>query len=369
VQRLLDVILPDVLRIVPAAAALAACELVFPYEPFEDAPPDGSEVCKLYDAEPGNCAGSLRDCNAQPADGCETSVDSDAGHCGYCGHACTEEACVDSWCDARTVATQTATGSVYSIGVNQGYLYIFAEDTRVVALEGGGEASIALGGPSTHFAFEGDFAYIVSFSPAICTQGTGWCVVASPIGSATTSPLGETLNYPYGLAASPDHVFFADEGDGGRVVRLDKTGGNETVMATQQGVIAKLAADATHVYWAGPNGVARLDAPAMAPQILAPDPATALALAGGSVYWASASSIARMPAGGGEVEVLVNRGADWIGVAVPYLYWAEGASLFRRVLCASGTDESVPGDAPAFVTSAHLYHTLTNETIVARRQH
>ncbi len=51
------------------------------------------DTCRIYRCDPG-----YEDCNGSTDDGCETSTDSDARHCGSCGNACAEERCQGGRC-------------------------------------------------------------------------------------------------------------------------------------------------------------------------------------------------------------------------------------------------------------------------------
>jgi hypothetical protein len=355
-------------------ASIAGCTFIFSYEPFDDAVAPPPDVCGRYTEGPGACAGAFRDCNDDPADGCEISVDSDAAHCGYCGHRCPEGGCEDGWCNAEPLATQAE--GVQALGVHQGFLYVVdaIDQTQVVALDSGDVAVVAdFGGPSSFVAFDGDFAYLTSYAPDICQTASGWCVAASPLGTTTTSILGETSEYPYALAVCGDYVFVADDIDGGRILRLDKQGGNETTVVSAQGATDHLACDASHVYWAGANGLARvpLGEVGATPEILAAAAAGALALSGGNVYWHDTGAIRRMPTSGGAVETVAEGvpSATWLAVAEPYVYWSDGVAIARRVLCSGTENENVPAEPPAFATADHLYYTGDNATTVARRRH
>lgn len=48
------------------------------------------------------CAEGFRDCNGDPADGCEVDITSDVDNCGACGNQCgAEEVCINSQCQAE----------------------------------------------------------------------------------------------------------------------------------------------------------------------------------------------------------------------------------------------------------------------------
>jgi alpha-tubulin suppressor-like RCC1 family protein len=64
------------------------------------APPNGIGVCAGSACGIVSCDTGYDDCNADPGDGCEVSLASDAMHCGACGRACVDGApCVRGLCD------------------------------------------------------------------------------------------------------------------------------------------------------------------------------------------------------------------------------------------------------------------------------
>jgi hypothetical protein len=46
----------------------------------------------------GGCAAGTADCNADPSDGCEATLDSSADHCGECDHSCLGGECMGALC-------------------------------------------------------------------------------------------------------------------------------------------------------------------------------------------------------------------------------------------------------------------------------
>lgn len=354
-----------------ACGALSVgCSLVFPYEDFEPVDPI-AQVCALYDAAPGSCAGDFRDCNGDAADGCETQIDVDPSHCGYCGHPCGGAACDMGLCAAVSL-TAMQPEAIDALGVHQGFLYFttYDEGIHVVPPAGGAQPLIAgFGGSSSHLAFDGDYAYALGYSPGICMNNSGWCVIAMPVGESAASVLAESLDYPFGLAIGGAYAFFADHGDGGRVVRVDKTGAGTALMTTGED-IAALASDGVHVYWAGAGGVKRVavDAAGAAPEVIDGTSSGAVALSADQVYWASSNAILRMPKGGGGIEVVVDGmpNTTWIGLSGAYLYWTADA-LYRRVMCATGQNDDLAPPGPAYVTADRVYHVLG--TAVVERAH
>src|SRR5262249_49793427 len=50
--------------------------------------PNAMPGCAMGKCTAGSCNPGFADCNANPADGCEVSTDSDSGNCGRCGRSC-----------------------------------------------------------------------------------------------------------------------------------------------------------------------------------------------------------------------------------------------------------------------------------------
>jgi MYXO-CTERM domain-containing protein len=64
--------------------------------------PGATAICQDGVCALGDCALNLYDCNADPTDGCEANVMTDASHCGQCGFACTDNhadsQCINGMC-------------------------------------------------------------------------------------------------------------------------------------------------------------------------------------------------------------------------------------------------------------------------------
>ncbi len=63
----------------------------------------------------GGCPAGYADCNGDPSDGCETHIESDPGHCGACGIACTSPPggavqCVNGACQMQTCGCPVGRG-------------------------------------------------------------------------------------------------------------------------------------------------------------------------------------------------------------------------------------------------------------------
>ncbi|MEZ4441628.1 MAG: hypothetical protein R3B72_21185 [Polyangiaceae bacterium] len=352
---------------VALGVSIVGCELVLDYEPFPD---DGGTtsggLCRLYDADPGDCAGSFRDCNGDDGDGCETDVATAAGHCGYCGHAC-DDGCDTGLCTLELLGTSQALPiAVY--GVHRDTVYFTLSDVHTgitaLSLRDGGETVIPAFGVDSHLAFDGDFLYATGFESDLCQGGVGWCAIAVPVGSTTPSVIALVGDYPSGIATTDASVFIADGDAGGRVARVPKVGGNLTPVATGLGEARDLRGTPGWVYWGTGAGLMRASDDGVTVETLNADDVSAVATHGDDVFWAAGGRISTMSG------VLVEGvgPVTWLGATDDYLYWIAD-DLYRFVRCETGAPEVIGPPGVAAVSDSHVYLTAEAGTRPARRQH
>ncbi len=198
------------------------------------------------------CAVGFFDCVGM-ADGCETNGTQDAANCGACGHDCLGGACVDSVCQAVTVAT--AQVDVGDIEVDATYVYW---TNRVAAASGGSiRRADKNGGPATTFSSN------LAYPSTLASDATNVYVLLDDTGSSngqllaalksdgSQSQIRGGLTQPSALITDGTWLYFYENGD----IRRTSPGGSPFQLVVSPSVIWQgLAVSDGYLYWAASSG-------------------------------------------------------------------------------------------------------------------
>ncbi|MEZ4370607.1 MAG: hypothetical protein R3B07_07270 [Polyangiaceae bacterium] len=311
----------------------------------------------------GGTGGSAGGCNLpEVACGMEcANLDTDAKHCGRCGHDCLAGGCVDGLCQRFTLANPKD-----PIGIT-------ADDTTV-------------------YWVDADAGEIQS-----APRGT----------AAQHNTLATGLTNPFAVVVQGTDLIFIEKATNGRVRRIPKTGGTPTGIAASQITPSAVAADSTSIYWglegtneitdgtdaraaANPQGIA-LDATGVffttfsegsirrAPRDLGSAPPTAELIAsqtnptaitvnGTHVFWvnrAASGGVYSLPKAGGALITLDTTDMPYdVEVDATHAYWLtreSGGQLRRRGLTSGAVETLVTGLGQVHslvITSDALYWTV-----------
>ncbi len=292
-----------------------------------------------------SCAPGFFDCDGDMTNGCE-DVATDPAHCGQCGHGCLGGTCTTGKCQPVLLASDL--GRVYTIVQGDGFLY-------GTSSSGGHVWKVPEAGCA---------------DPSTCAQ------VLSSSGVGYRS-----------LAMDSDALFFTDW-SAGQVMRVNKDGQGECVLASGETEAWGIAVDATYVYWSArsANAIKRrsktcgaataevLVAQTSEPQFLTLDE-TGLYWGkgnGGLVSWSNLDGTSTAPVWSGSTP-----GNSLFNVVTDdaWVYWREGYAnatngtgrVVRAPKDRSGTLQVVAGDQPTprymAVDGTHAYWTTAENVL------
>jgi hypothetical protein len=253
-------------------------------------PPDvlscavGFHVCSgecVDDTAPATCGTSCTPCPA-PANGvascdgtscavtcdpgfvtCSTgccscgNVQTDPNNCGYCGHSCGAEACVDGVCGSTVVATDQANAFAIAADDVNVYWSTTGNASSVVQqpIAGGGE-TILWSSPNDYPASLALLDGQVYFTDEIFPGS----VSRVPIGGGALIPVAPNLNYPGALCVNGSTLYFTsyDAMGNGLVLSVPASGGSSQTLASNQEFFTQtpsIATGGSNVFWTSYNGL------------------------------------------------------------------------------------------------------------------
>ena len=287
-------------------------------------------------------------------------VQNDPNNCGYCGHSCGGETCVDGVCGSTVVATDQA--NAYAIAADDSFVYWTTTGTASTI----NEAPVSGGGATVLFSSQDEYpsALVIVAGQVYWTdaipQGT---VSRVPVGGGASIPVASNVAYPTALAANGGTLFFTllstTSESSGSVLSVPLGGGSVATLASQQaidmGELSSIAVGAGNVYWTTYSDV--MSAPAgggTATTFAAQQYATAVAADSNNVYWTSSwqEAILQQPVGGGTTLTLASGQyyPNAIAVDAANVYWSSGQG-------GAGTVMSVPigGGTPVTLAANQAY--------------
>lgn len=337
----------------------------------------------------GNPPGGAGEGGAAGAGCIGVDLETNAEHCGHCGHSCLGAACIDSRCAPQILDSSFGSGDVvvtptrilwassdlrWLDRATAGFLgsatleaadqLIAVGDTYFVGVTPGGAGDSIRWGGATGGAPLGQVAgdSIVGFAADEAVLYWAECVaiprikyrVMAGAGAGTVGTVRSDIPCPSGLVLDGDTLWFTTLDSNGiyRTLAADRNQqGADPVWTTSGSGTLALAGDDTHVYYATNDGVEtptelyRVEkGSGHFPEQLTPTGAQWLpqevALDGATIYWVSRGQAtelfqdgtvnrARLDDGSLEFEVLVEGQASPHAIAVDdqWVYWVTGSDL------------------------------------------
>jgi len=284
----------------------------------------GFHVCSgqcVDDTAPATCGSSCTPC-ATPANGvascngssCYTTCDpgyttcasgccscgdieTDPSNCGYCGHSCGTQACVDGVCGSTVIATGQANAYALAADNNNVYWTTIGTGSSVnQAPVGGGGETVLLNSQNEYPAA----LALVSGQVYWTDELQAGTVSRIPIGGGSSLPVASNLAYPGALVANGTTLFFttntfASE-SAGAVMSVSASGGSPTTVASGQS--------------------------------FAENEYTSIAVGGSNVYWTTYASVMAAPANGGQGATTFSSNTYPVAVAADAtnVYWTSIAN-------------------------------------------
>jgi hypothetical protein len=300
-------------------------------------PPNASGACNAGKCG-FTCLFGFADCDKNPTNGCEASVQSDINNCGVCGHVCqVGGACNGGTCPVITIA-QGPVGAAYtavdatSVYFTQnsfgGAVYKYNKDgtNGMLLLSNINNPGVLLLDMGTLY-FNGG-------------SGNPGGILSEPIagGNPTTIDAG---HQPTRMALDATYLYF---NDGLGLARVARAGGTVTQLITDTNGVYGIAVDATNLYWIGTNGAdiykANLDGTNQVGLVgIASANGNPLVIDANYVYWGYANGLGRANKDGSNVMFLANMGTPTdIAVDSTYVYYtAADIGSVVKVPIAGGT--------------------------------
>ena len=287
-------------------------------------------------------------------------VQTDPNNCGYCGHSCGSETCVDGVCGSTVVATNQA--NAYAIAADDSYVYWTTTGTTSTI----DQAPVGGGGATVLYSSEDDYPSalaVVSGEVYWADEVIQGAVSRIPVGGGASIPVASDVAYPTTLTANGGVLYFTllstTSDSAGAVLSVPVGGGTVATLASQQeideGEPSSIAVGGGNVYWTTYSDI--VSAPVgggPATTFASQQYASAVTADAQNVYWASSwqEAILKQPAGGGSAVTLASGQyyPNAIAVDATNVYWTSGQG-------GAGTVMSVPigGGTPVTLASNQAY--------------
>ncbi len=186
------------------------------------------------------CSLHFADCNAEPQDGCEVDLRSDAANCGRCGHGCQGGLCELARCQPVIVAK--GQGYVYHLAATETHVYWTNAEGSVVRIAQDGDPQVLVSGQNS----PGDIA--VNTTDVYWTNLGDGTILRMPLGGGVPVVVLGNAGVPWSIKVSDSMLVYVDN-QSGDVRRLSLEPGSAPVtMATTPGSWG-ITMDATTLYW------------------------------------------------------------------------------------------------------------------------
>ncbi len=278
------------------------------------APANGAVSCNgvscSYSCDPGYLSCSTGCCSCG-------DVQTDPNNCGFCGHSCGTEACVDGVCGSTVIATNQA--NAYAIAADDVNVYwtTTGADSSVV------QAPVGGGGATVLYSSANDFPAalaVVSGQVFFTDEIQPGSVSRVPIGGGASVPVASNLSYPGALVASGGTLYFTENDF------QSQTGGSIGSAAVGGGPVNTIVGG--QAYGQYPS----------------------LAVAGGRVFWTTYSDLVAAPLGGGAPTTIASQTYAYaVAADATNAYW--GSGLNGGVVL----QQAVNGGSPVTLASGQYY--------------
>jgi hypothetical protein len=223
------------------------------------------------------CTGTFDDCDANPANGCETDTAKSATSCGKCGHDCQGGSCKGGICQPLVLATgQFGAGAIAVDGTNVYWVIYDNNDSEIRACSKTGcnmQPTTLAANQATNsvqpasLVTDGTNLYWPKYADNSIQKcaGAGCGMTPTALVSGQTGLSGVTLDATY--------VYFGTTLSGGEVRKCALAGcGNSPTTVTASPNPGAIAVDANHMYWeagvfANSKGIFQCDLPTCATQL------------------------------------------------------------------------------------------------------
>lgn len=295
----------------------------------------GSSTGGATSTDPHACTATFADCNGDPADGCETDLETTSAHCGACEHDCQGAACAAGMCVPEVLAANLYFPNRLALDATH-LTWTSSDGTIQVLPLGGGAITTPVAGQNDPWDIAVDGAGIY------WTSGGSDTVQTLPFAGDVPVLLAQAGN-PLGIVVHEGVVHYTDTydklSDLEHVVRVPLPAGPPQIVASTVGAWM-VAADDDHVYWTDPASDAVWSGPssggvepAQIASLLEP---TDIEVDAEAVYVTGLEGTFRLPLAGGTPSMLVAGAGRGLAIDATHVFVGAADGRLLRVPKAGG---------------------------------